>query len=83
MREHHVTMAANGRIVVPSPVRATLGMEHGGVFVMTVDADGSLRLEPLRKVIARVQEEVKGYIPDHIDLAEELSTDRRAESAHE
>ena len=83
MQEHHVTMAANGRIVVPSQVRASLGMESGGVFVMTVDDDGTLHLEPISKVIARVQEEVRRYIPANVDLADELSQDRRAETAND
>jgi AbrB family looped-hinge helix DNA binding protein len=80
MVEHHVTMAANGRIVVPSQVRSALGMEKGGAFVMTMSEDGSLHLEPLRNVIARVQDEVRRYIPSDVDLVAELSADRRAEA---
>jgi AbrB family looped-hinge helix DNA binding protein len=83
MNEIHVTMAANGRIVVPSQVRADLGMEKGGGFVMTVDEVGTIHLEPLRSVIARVQDEVRGYISDDVDLVDELSDERRQEAAHE
>lgn len=83
MTEIHVTMAANGRIVVPSQVRTFLGMEKGGGFVMTVDEGGIIHLEPLRNVITRVQDEVRGYISDDVDLVEELSAERRHEAAHE
>jgi AbrB family looped-hinge helix DNA binding protein len=83
MNEIHVTMAANGRIVVPSQVRSSLGMEKGGGFVMTVDEGGTIHLEPLRNVIARIQDEVRGYIPDDVDLADELSVDRRQDVVHE
>ena len=83
MQEHHVTMAPNGRIVVPSQVRAKLRMERGGAFVMTAEDNGTLHLEPLANVIARVQAEVRSYIPDNIDLAGELSADRRAECGGE
>jgi AbrB family looped-hinge helix DNA binding protein len=83
MNQIHVTMAANGRIVVPSQVRSSLGMEKGGGFVMTVDEGGTIHLEPLRNVIARVQDEVRGYIPDDVDLADELSVDRRQDVVHE
>lgn len=83
MQEHHVTMAANGRIVVPSQVRTALGMEKGGAFVMTVSGGGILHFEPLRNVIARVQDEVKGYIPDGVNLVDELSSERRQEAASE
>ncbi|MBF0392875.1 MAG: AbrB/MazE/SpoVT family DNA-binding domain-containing protein [Alphaproteobacteria bacterium] len=83
MNERHVTMAANGRIVVPSQIRSNLGMEKGGGFVMTVDQSGTIHLEPLRNVIARVQDEVRGYIPDDVDLVEDLSAQRRKEAADE
>ena len=83
MQEHHVTMAPNGRIVVPSQVRATLGMESGGVFVMKVNDDGTIHLEPIINVIARVQNEMRQYIPDDVNLADELSADRRAEADNE
>lgn len=83
MTEIHVTMAANGRIVVPSQVRADLGMEKGGGFVMTVDERGIIHLEPLRNVISRVQDEVRGYISDDVDLVDELSAERRQEATHE
>ena len=83
MNEHHVTMAANGRIVVPSQIRSSLGMEKGGGFVMTVDESGTIHLEPLRNVIARVQDEVSQYIPENVDLVEELSTERRLEGVDE
>jgi AbrB family looped-hinge helix DNA binding protein len=83
MDEIHVTMAANGRIVVPSQVRSSLGMEKGGGFVMTVDERDTIHLEPLRNVIARIQDEVRDYIPDDVDLVDELSADRRQEAAHE
>jgi AbrB family looped-hinge helix DNA binding protein len=83
MSEIHITMAANGRIVVPSQVRAELGMEKGGGFVMTVDKGGTIHLEPLRNVIARVQDEVRGYISDDVDLVDELSVERRQEAADE
>jgi len=83
MTEFHVTMAANGRIVVPSQIRSDLGMEKGGGFVMTVDESGTIHLEPLRNVITRVQDEVRRYISDDVDLADELSADRRREAARE
>ncbi len=83
MEEHRVTMSANGRIVVPSQVRAGLGMEKGGGFVMTVDDGGTIHLEPLRNVIARVQDEVRRYIPADIDLVAELSADRREDPGRE
>jgi AbrB family looped-hinge helix DNA binding protein len=50
--EEHVTMTANGRLVIPVPVRVALGMERGGTFVVRVEG-GTIRLVPLRDVIGR------------------------------
>ena len=83
MSKSHVTMAPNGRLVIPSHVRAQLGMEHGGAFVVHVDEDGTIRLEPLAAVIKRVQAEVRRYVPEDVDLVGELIEERRREAASE
>jgi bifunctional DNA-binding transcriptional regulator/antitoxin component of YhaV-PrlF toxin-antitoxin module len=58
MKQSHVTMAANGRLVIPAPIRAALKMERGGAFVASIE-HGAIRLEPLEKVIRRVQVNVR------------------------
>ena len=79
---HHITMASNGRLVVPAPLRSEIGMPEGGALVMSVQ-DGKLVLEPYRLILERVRAEVRQYVPDDVDLAEELSRDRREEAARE
>ena len=79
MRQTHVTMAANGRLVIPAPIRAALKMERGGAFVASVE-NGAIKLEPLDKVIRRVQANVRRYVPEGSDLAAELSEERRREA---
>jgi bifunctional DNA-binding transcriptional regulator/antitoxin component of YhaV-PrlF toxin-antitoxin module len=49
MHEFHVTMAPNGRLVVPSALRAALKMERGGALVARLE-DGTVKLEPLANV---------------------------------
>ncbi|HYD68404.1 AbrB/MazE/SpoVT family DNA-binding domain-containing protein [Azospirillum sp.] len=78
----HVSMAPNGRLVIPAPVRAEVGMAEGGTFVVSVQ-DGKVVLEPYRDVLERVRAEVRRYIPAGTDLAEDLSRDRRAEAERE
>jgi AbrB family looped-hinge helix DNA binding protein len=80
--EEHVTMAPNGRLVIPAPVRAVLGMEHGGALVVRVEG-GTIRLVPLRDVVSRVQAGVRRYIRAGTDLAAELARDRRREAEKE
>jgi bifunctional DNA-binding transcriptional regulator/antitoxin component of YhaV-PrlF toxin-antitoxin module len=82
MQSIHVTMGANGRLVVPARLRAALKMERGGAFVATLE-DGAIKLEPLDKVIRRVQANVRRYVPEDTDLAAELSEDRRREAERE
>jgi bifunctional DNA-binding transcriptional regulator/antitoxin component of YhaV-PrlF toxin-antitoxin module len=82
MKQAHVTMAGNGRLVIPAPIRAALKMEKGGAFLATLE-DGTIRLEPLADVIRRVQANVRRYVPEGSDLAAELSEDRRREAEGE
>ena len=82
MQSAHVTMGANGRLVIPARLRAALKMERGGALVATVE-DCAIRLEPLEKVIRRVQANVRRYVPEGSDLAAELSEDRRREAGLE
>jgi bifunctional DNA-binding transcriptional regulator/antitoxin component of YhaV-PrlF toxin-antitoxin module len=78
----HVTMRANGRLVIPARLRAALKMEGGGAFVASVE-NGAIKLEPLESVIRRVQANVRRYVPEGSDLAAELSEDRRREAERE
>lgn len=76
--QSHVSMAPNGRLVIPAKIRSELGMERGGQFVVSTGPDGSLHLEPMRNVVARVQAEVAKYVPRDVSLADALSAERRA-----
>jgi antitoxin PrlF len=82
MEQAHVTMGANGRLVIPARIRAALKMEQGGALVATVE-NGAVKLEPLAAVIRRVQANVRRYVPEGSDLAAELIEDRRREAADE
>jgi bifunctional DNA-binding transcriptional regulator/antitoxin component of YhaV-PrlF toxin-antitoxin module len=82
MKSTHVTMGANGRLVIPARLRAALKMERGGAFVASLE-NGAIKLEPLDKVIRRVQANVRRYVPEGSDLAAELSEDRRREADRE
>ena len=82
MQVSHVTMGPNGRLVIPARLRAALKMERGGAFVASLE-NGAIKLEPLDKVIRRVQANVRRYVPEGSDLAAELSEDRRREAERE
>ncbi len=78
----HVWMAANGCLVIPASIRAEVGMERGGAFVVSVH-NGKVVLEPYSAVLARVRAEVREHIPPGGDLVGELIGDRRADAQNE
>jgi bifunctional DNA-binding transcriptional regulator/antitoxin component of YhaV-PrlF toxin-antitoxin module len=80
--DQHVTMAANGRIVIPAKLCSQLGMEGGDTFLAQVE-NGAIRLMPLRVVIGQIQANVRRYVPEGCDLSGELSRDRRRDAADE
>ena len=82
MKTDHVTMGANGRIVIPANIRNQLGMPQGGSFVAHVE-NGEVRLEPIAHAIARVQALLDDYVPGDVSLANELSAERRAAAERE
>jgi AbrB family looped-hinge helix DNA binding protein len=45
-----VNLGAKGRLVLPAKLRKQLGFSEGTQFILSVDADGSLRLETAEKL---------------------------------
>jgi bifunctional DNA-binding transcriptional regulator/antitoxin component of YhaV-PrlF toxin-antitoxin module len=82
MQSDHVTMGANGRMIIPAGIHNRIGMLQGGSFVIHVE-NGEVRLEPIAHAIARVQSLVREYVPSDVSLAGELSGDRRSEAERE
>jgi bifunctional DNA-binding transcriptional regulator/antitoxin component of YhaV-PrlF toxin-antitoxin module len=68
--------------VIPAQFRKALGILEGDTLMMTLD-DGMIRILTPQKVIQRVQEMVRRYVPEGVSLADELIAERRAEAARE
>lgn len=77
-----VTMARNGRLVIPASLREAIGMPEGGPMVASVE-DGRVVLEPYAAVVARARAVLRRYIPPGTLLSEELIAERRAEAERE
>lgn len=73
---------ANGRIVIPAPIREALGIHAGDELVLYVE-DGALRVEPQRDRISRVQASLNRLIPPQRKLSHELIADRHEEAKRE
>jgi AbrB family looped-hinge helix DNA binding protein len=79
-----VTIGDRGRLVLPSAVRSALGLVAGTRMLLSIEADGSLRLRPYRAVA----EESRGLLADlspstSTSLVDELLDDRRAETSED
>jgi len=72
-----LTLAPNGRLVIPVAMRAALGLGAGGKLVARL-VDDAIVLEPVGAAIARAQAMVARYVPADVSLADELIAERRA-----
>ena len=64
MSQHiDIRIAANGRMVLPRPVREALGITGAGVVVLSIDGD-DIKLSSMRKSIQRAQALYSAHVTD-------------------
>jgi len=78
----NLTIASNGRVVIPANMRAELGLKDGDKLIARV-VDGAVILEPIDVAVRRVQASVRKYVPEGVSLVDELIAERRAEAERE
>ena len=81
--ERQVVVGDRGRLVLPSAVRAALGITRGTRLLLSTETDGSLRLRPYRAVAEESRGLLAGLTPADASLVDELLTERRAGAALE
>jgi AbrB family looped-hinge helix DNA binding protein len=72
-----LTLAPNGRVVVPASMREQLGLQGGGKLLARLE-NGAVILEPVETAIRRAQAMVRGYVPENSRLVDELIAERHA-----
>jgi AbrB family looped-hinge helix DNA binding protein len=72
-----LTLAPNGRLVVPASMREQLGLQGGGKLLARLE-NGAVILEPLDTAIRRAQAMVRHYVPENSGLVDELIAERHA-----
>lgn len=77
-----LSVASNGRLVIPAEMRAALGCQGGGKLLARLE-DGVLLLEPVDVAVKRAQAMVRRYVPEAAALTAELLAERRAEARGE
>ena len=76
------TLAAGGRVVVPSLFRKALGLRPGDAVIMVLE-DEEVRLLTPSRAIRRAQEIVRHYVGEGRSLSDELIEERRRETLGE
>ena len=77
-----VSVAENGRLVLPVALRRRLNIAKGGALVIR-EEDGRLLLESLDDAIGRAQALVRRFAPDATGVVDEFLAERRAEAEGE
>ncbi len=77
MSQVALTVAPNGRVVIPASMRAELGFQRGGKVIARV-VNGTVVLEPIDVAIRRAQEIIRKYIPDGTGIVDEFIAERHA-----
>jgi len=78
----NLTMAPNGRLVIPAAMRESLGFTNGGQLLARLE-DGVLTLETVDAAVRRAQAIVRQYIPESVSLVDDLIAERRAAAENE
>lgn len=71
-----------GRIVIPADMRKRLGIIVGE-NVSLEENGGSLTITTSRAALRRIQNSLKGLVPEGVSLVDELIADRRREAENE
>jgi len=78
-----IVIGDRGRLVLPSAVRAALGLRQGTRLLLSTEPDGSLRLRPYAAVANESRGLLAGLAPAGVSLVDELLAERRAEAQRE
>lgn len=82
MDDLRVSVAENGRVVLPLALRRRLNVVRGGSVVIR-EQDGRLLLESVDDAIGRAQALVRQFAPDAAGVVDEFLSERRAETERE
>jgi AbrB family looped-hinge helix DNA binding protein len=70
---------AAGRVLIPADMRVAMGLSEGGTVLAWLE-EGELRAVGTDVAAKRAQQIARARIGRHVNLADELIADRRAES---
>jgi AbrB family looped-hinge helix DNA binding protein len=78
-----VTLTSQGRVAIPREVREAADLQAGEKLHITVEDDGSLRLQTWEQKANRVRAQMAAQLTGGGSLVDELIAERREESRRE
>ncbi len=82
MEGHRARLIEGGKLIIPAPMRRSLGLATGDVVMIEMDK-GDIRIRTLDKALASARAIVRRHVPEGHSLVGELSSERRAEAEHD
>jgi AbrB family looped-hinge helix DNA binding protein len=82
MKSQAVKIIDGGKLIIPAAFRRSLGFDTGDTVVVELDEDG-LHVRSLSSAVRRAQQIVREFVPDEVNLADELIAERRIEAERE
>ena len=79
MTSQAVKIVDGGKLIIPAQFRRKLGINTGDTVVVELASDG-LHVRSLSASVRLAQGIVREFVPDGINLADELIAERRAEA---
>ncbi|MGL5114071.1 MAG: AbrB/MazE/SpoVT family DNA-binding domain-containing protein [Beijerinckiaceae bacterium] len=82
METHRARLIEGGKLIIPAPMRRSLGLATGDVVTIEMD-NGDIRIRTLDKALAHARAIVRRHVPEGQSLVAELTSERRAEAARD
>ena len=82
MASQAVKIIDGGKLIIPAAFRRKLGIDTGDTVVLELGEDG-LHVRSLTSAVRLAQEIVREFVPNEVDLADELVAERRIEAERE
>jgi AbrB family looped-hinge helix DNA binding protein len=82
MKSQAVKIIDGGKLIIPAAFRRSLGFDTGDTVVVELDEDG-LHVRSLSSAVRQAQQIVREFLPDEVNLADELIAERRIEAERE
>jgi AbrB family looped-hinge helix DNA binding protein len=82
MASQAVKIIDGGKLIIPAAFRRKLGIDTGDTVVLELGEDG-LHVRSLSSAVRLAQKIVREFVPNEVDLADELVAERRIEAERE